>query len=596
MSPEQARGDHVNDRTDVWSLGVMLYEAITGQALFAADYDQAVIYNILNTPVTPATEITPSVPVPLSALVMSMLDRDTASRPSAQAVAESLAGASSPSAGAANPEPVEANSVAQPWAAHKDQHTVAVLPFKVHSGGTDYDFLSLALAEAVSHGLSSNRKLSVRPTSAVVKYAERDVDPMVVGRDLSVATVVEGSIQKLGASVRVQVQAWDTNRGSTLLSVKLDGHLDDLFGLQDRVAEKLGEGMGLRDSQSTADRPTRSIEAYELFLRASERLLRYDHSGTTHGIEMLRMAVELDPKFLDAWSRLSTALVYMGTILDPQQKWYDEAETAVEKALALDASSAEAWAARGRILWTPHRGFQHAPALRDLGKACCQSPSLVDAGLWRGIILAHIGLHEEALQAMHEARASNPGDPLAALTIAETLGWHGDLHGNLDAIKEVVAKDPGFQFGNLFLPIPLLYLDRLEEAETAIKTGKRFLGNDSMLMASEALMWAKRGEIGQTEQALRVAYDNLRSVSHAHHTYHYAAAAYATIGESTRAVTELRRAAEGGLPNYPGFMNDPHLVSLHDQPAFKELMSKLKRNWEAFKLEFGTGSEPASGD
>jgi serine/threonine-protein kinase len=592
MSPEQTRGEHVDDRTDVWSLGVVLYEALTGQRPFAADYDQAVVYNILNTPATPVTDVRPGTPQALATLVSSMLDKDPGKRPSAQQVADVLTSVIGGPGSPAEPKPLEADGQAKSWAAHEDRRPVAVLPFKIHSGGTDHDFLSLALAEAVSHGLSSNPELVVRPTSAVVKYAEGEVDPMVVARDLRVAVVVEGSIQTLGPNVRVQVQAWDATRDSTLLSVKLDGHLDDLFGLQDRVADRLGEGMGLDHVATAARRPTRSTKAYELFLRATERLLRYDQAGTTGGIEMLRSAVELDPRFAEAWSRLSVALVYMGTIIDPRAKWYEEAESAVEKALALDATNAEAWTARGRLLWTPRHGFQHASALRDLGKACCQPSCPADAPLWRGVVLAHVGLHEEALMHMRQARESQPDDLLAALTIGETLGWHGDTEGNLELMREVLAGDPVFPFGHLFMPVPLLYLDRLEEAEAAIRTGKEIVGGDSMILASEALLWAKRGEPERTRQSVQVVHENLRSVSHVHHTHHYVAAAHATIGDAERAVAELRTAAEAGMPNYPAFVNDPHFASLHDQPDFKELMSGLKTGWETLRAEFG--ADPGS--
>ena len=597
MSPEQARGDHVDDRTDVWSLGVVFYEALTGRPPFKADYDQAVIYNILNTPVQPVTEVNPSVPPPLGALVMSMLDKDPGQRPGAQDVAESLAGDAGKSTGAAGlGAGAESGDDARPWAAHEDRRPVAVLPFKILSGGSDYEFLSLALAEAVSHGLSSNQKLVVRPTSAVVRYAKGDVDPMDVGRHLNVAVVVEGSIQTLGTGVRVQVQAWDTSRGSTLLSVKLDGQLDDLFGLQDRVADKLGQSLGISHSEHAAVRPTRNPQAYELYLRATERLLRYDKEGMRRGIDMLREAVQIDPHFAEAWSRLSVALVNMGTFYDPQWTWYEEAESAVQKALSLDGSNAEAWTARGRILWTPDRGFQHANALRDLTRACCQPSQPADAPLWRGLVLAHIGLHEQAISALREAHESQPDDLLAHLTIGEVLGWHGDIHGNLEYLNEAMAKDPAFQYGRLFMAVPLLYLGRLEEAESAIATGKGLLGNDSMLIASEALLWAKRGETGRARETLKSTFENLRSVSHEHHTYHYAAATYATLGDAPRAIKTLGQAADAGLPNYPAFMNDPHFVSLHEQPDFKELMSNLRTGWEAFQSEFGhnTGSTPSS--
>jgi TolB-like protein/tetratricopeptide (TPR) repeat protein/predicted Ser/Thr protein kinase len=593
MSPEQATGQDVDRRSDIWSLGVVLYETLTGKLPFKGDHEQAVIYMILNEDSQPLSESRADVPDQLVATVERALRKNVDDRyRDISGLLNDLK--SVDTASERGPANTGGEHELGQWAAHEDRRPVAVLPFKILSGGTEYEFLSLALAEAVSHGLSSNRELVVRPTSAVVRYAQRDVDPTVVARDLNVMVVVEGSIQKLGPNVRVQVQAWDAIGGATLLSVKMDGQMDDLFGLQDRLAEALGEAMGVGDHERpTAQPPTQNPQAYELFLRASERLLRYSQTDTNRAIEMLRSAVELDPQFGSAWARLSAGFVNMGAFFDPDSKWFIEAEKAVERALALDATNPEAWSARGRMLWSPHHGFQHANALRDLNKACCLPGYTADAPLFRGVVLAHIGLHDEALSAVRELRESQPDDLLVAIVAGETLGWEGDANGFLEAMRGAVARDPAFPYGHLFLPIPLLYLNELGEAETAIRSAKGIIGVDSMLHAGEALLWAKRGETERTGMALQAAFEHLQSVSHSHHTYHYAAAACATIGDASRAVQVLERAAETGMPNYPAFMKDPHFAPLHERPDFKELMTKLKATWESFRAEFGEDSGPA---
>jgi TolB-like protein len=446
MSPEQATGRDVDHRSDIWSLGVVLYEMLAGEVPFRADYEQAVLYKIINEDPPPLASLHGDIPAGLAAVVEKTLEKDPSRR--YQEISELLAAL----------DPVAAEPAGQSRPVVTEGRAVAVAPFKMLSGEAEYHFLSLALAEAVSHGLSFNEDLVVRPTSAVMRYAEGQFDARRVAQELSVSVVVEGSIQKLGPNVRVQIQAWDAIEDSTLVSVRLDGHTKDLFELQDRLSDVLGEAMGVASDDSSAHAPpTDNPQAYELFLRASERFLRYSEDGTRRGIDMLRSAVELDPKFASAWARLAVGFVNMGVMFDPDGKWLVDAEQAVNRALALDAENAEAWTARGKMLWSPHHGFQHANALRDLGKACCLPSCPADAPFWRGLVLAHIGLHDEAMASLRTALKMQSDNVLAITTIGETLGWNGDADGFLEHMREGIARDPGLPYARLFFPSSLLY-------------------------------------------------------------------------------------------------------------------------------------------
>ncbi len=423
-----------------------------------------------------------------------------------------------------------------------------------------------------------------------MRYAEQDTDPTQVTGDLNVTVVVEGSIQKLGSNVRVQVQAWDASSDSTVLSVKADGHMNELFDLQDQLAEKIGMSLGVAESdRSSAESPTRDPDAYELFLRANERLLRYTQWDTNAAIEMFRDCVKRDPQFSSGWARLAAACVNMGVLIDPDPKWLDEAAQAVKRALALDPNDPEAWTARGRLIWSPDHGFQHAAALRDLGRACEHPACPSDAILWRAIVLGHVGLLDEAISCLHQALEAQPDDLLGLLLMGEAVGWKGDSLAAVGYMKQTVARDPNHLYGNMFLATAFLYVDELDKAESAIKRGMEVAGEDPMLIVSEALLWAKRGESKRAVESLEVALGDRPSLSHAHHTYHYAAAAYATIGDGERAVQELTRAANDGLPNYPAFLQDRHFAVLRERQDFRELLADLKKRWESFKTEFGEG-------
>jgi non-specific serine/threonine protein kinase len=577
MSPEQALGREVDHRSDLFSLGAVLHELGSGQRAFPGRTNADIFDAILNR--RPASSLSGPASV-LQPIIDKALEKDRELR--YQSATELLADLK-------RLRRDSSVSSVQPTAAitADSRRVVAVLPFCLHSGNDEDAFLSLALAEAVSHELSGNAELVVRPTSAVLRYDPRKVDPQRVAQELGADVVVEGSIQKMAANLRVQVQAWEAASRSTLLSVKLDGTMDDLFGLQDRSAEALSNGLGVHVDSAPHQPPTANPQAYELYLRARERLLTYDAADARRATEMLRSAVALDPGFADGWAKLSFALVNMGALFDPDRKWYVEAERATSHALDLEPENAEAWTARGRILWSPHHGFKNTEALRILHRACNHKPHPGDAPLWLSVVLAHVGLHGQAIKISQHSIENHPDDLMAMLVKGEALGWDGDTEGFHDAMMQTIHRDRSFTYSHLFLPCALLYLERFTEAEEAMKVAKGVFGSDSMLITTEALLWAKRGERERALETLAIAANNRQSVSHLHHAQHYAACTYAVLGEPLQAVEQLNAAVKAGFPNYTAFSRDSHFASLQSVDEYVQLLRKLRATWEAYQAEFG---------
>jgi len=584
MSPEQALGHEVDQRSDIFSIGAVLHELATGQRAFpgrtTADVFDAILHR------TPASRLSGEPVSVLQPIIDKALEKDRDLR--YQSAAELLADLKRVKRDA----PV---SSSRPSAAHHadSRRVVVVLPFILHSGNEEDAFLSLALAEAVSHDLSRNAELVVRPTSAVLRYdPKKKVDPRRVARELGADVVVEGSIQKMAMNLRVQMQAWEAASESTLLSVKLDGTMDDLFGLQDRSAEALSSRLGIHVDSSPNQPPTMNPRVYELFLRAAERLLIYDAANTRRAIEMLRSAVALDPNFADGWARLSFALVNMGSLFDPDPKWYIEAEQATSHALDMEPENPEAWTARGRILWSPHHGFRNTEALRILSRTCCRKSPPRDAPLWFSAVLAHVGLHDRAIRISEQSIKNHPDDQMAMLVKGEALGWDGDPEGFRDIMLRTIHHGRSFMYSQLFLPCALIYLEQLAEAEKALEAAKASFGGDCLVRTVEALLWAKRGERDRAMRMLEIASDNQQSVSHLHHAHHYAASAYSVLGEPQQAVEQLGAAVRTGFPNYTAFLKDPHLEPLREVDEFVQLLRKLRPTWEAYRAEFGESSLP----
>jgi len=578
MAPEQLRGEKIDGRADLYSLGVVLYELAACKRPYEGETVTAVMAQLLSESPPPLSDLEQGQPAELVRIIGKLLAKDVRERyQSARDVAIDL------KSFLRSLDPGKA-------AVADSRRSVAVLPFPLLAGGAEDEFLSVALAEAVAHGLSQNAKLAVRPTSAVMRYVARKVDPLLAARELNVQVIVEGSIQRLGTQMRVRVQAWEAAQGSTLLSLKLDGQMAELFDLQDRLADALADGLGLEEAaHSTVEPPTLNARAYELYLRASERLLRYTKGGTHQAIEMLRSAVGMDPRFAEAWARLSAATVTMAVFFDPDPRWYVQAEEAVGRALEIDSTNAEAWAARGRILWSPHHDFLHAEALRCFEKTHHFHSRPHDGPLWEGLVLLHIGLHDEARSCLLEALEEQPDDLIAMLSLGEIAHFEGNHAAAQEHYDRTLALDPSHIYGNMFVQAGLLYLDELDKAERGLVKAHQIVGEDSLLQSAEALLWAKRGESVRADEHVRRALDNLKSLSHAHHTRHYLAAALATIGQPERALEQIRLATETGLPNYPLFLRDRHFDSLRARPDCREFLAGLKPGWEACRREFGRG-------
>ena len=583
LAPEQLRCEPADGRADLYSLGVVFYELASGRRPFSAPTVAALIAQIVSGSAPHLKDVAPGAPGAFCSIVERVLEKNPADRfQSPRDLQRELTNLGR-----------ELELGAFLPAALAGQRSVAVLPFKLLTPNPSDEYLSMALADAVINHLSSSGELLVRPAQSVSRYAQRETDPLAAARDLNVHVVVDGSIQKLGDKLRVHVRAWNAADGSALLSAKHDSDAADLFHLQDSIAERVGTSLGLKvhpDGEATRP-PTKNPIAYELYLRAADRLIRLNSWDNRAAVDMLENATRLDPKFAEAWARLAEALMLIGTTSSSSPHWVRDAEKALRRAISLDPDNAEAHCAEGRILWTPAKRFQNGPALRALSRALRINPGCQPARLWQALIFNHIGMLKEAKQGLLMALAARPDDAFTNVFLGHTAmnGWN--FEEAEECLDRALRYDPVNIWANVFQPTVLIYAGKLDAAEARIRAAQNTLPADSWLISCEALLSVLRGERAKAARLVHMALQaKTKPLLHTHHMWHTAAATLALLGKPTPAIELLEKAGSFGLPNYELFRDDKFLQPLKGKQRYERLLAKLKREGEAYRCEFAQAS------
>jgi adenylate cyclase len=472
-----------------------------------------------------------------------------------------------------------------------DMPSVAVLPFVNMSSDPDQEYFADGMSEELINALTQVKGLRVIARTSAFSFKGTNADIATIGRKLDVGAVVEGSVRKAGNRLRITAQLIDVAGGDHLWSDVYDRSLDDVFEIQDEIARTIVRTIGPKllgeSAAPLVTRRTESQEAYELYLRAVDRVSRMDRWDTRTAIEMLKDATAIDPDYADAWGQLALAYSQMEVTFDPDVRWHELAEQAVERAFELDRDNIDALHAHGRIVWSPRASFQHRTALRSYGRALELQPGSHGSRVWHSAVFLHVGLLDEAREGITAALRTQPDDALCLNIMAQVACYGGHLDEALEYADRAMRANPTFLFNHMFHPVYRLYLGDLAAGERGIEKSRQVLRDDPLIDASEALLWAKRGEETKALEALSRAMQDKPSLGHIHHAWHHAAQAYALLGKPVEAISRLRAASVDGLPQYPLFRDDPHLASLQAKPEMNQLLSDLKSEWNGYRSEFG---------
>ena len=604
MSPEQIRGETVDGRSDIFALGAVLFEMLTGRRAFTADSKIETLNAILREEPSP-----PATPIPEE--LASIIRRCLAKRPenryhSGVDLAHDLRMAVGPTISA----PAVARIAAWPLSRRRTMpifalvaagliltalwmlrprtgarppRTLAVLPFRTIGAETVPHF-GLGLADSVIGRLASLRQLTVRPTSAISRFESGQTDASEAGRQLDVEAVLEGTLQRLEGTTRVTFQLTDVSRGAILWSDGLDLPEGRLFEIQDAIARGVVDRLQVELNPSERQAfgkmqpvPDEVIEEYFAARAELPGIIPMPVERRRALVARFDRILERAPHFARAIAARSYARAWLN-FHTPSPGGHEAVLRDAERALAIDPSLAEPRVARASSYWSSSGGWKVAEAVRELKSAIERNPGLEIAHLDLTRILSHYGWLAEARAALEPARRLNPASP-EALRLGATILWFGgDFGPALEEFRRLpseIAREPmggRYQILNLRLlledPRPLL-----AEAEAWVVERRP---ETKLPQAVLALARARsgRGDIRDLESDIASADPR---IGHFHHVYNLLAEAHAQEGDAGRAIENLRRAASTGLACLICFETDPMLAPVRSSREYLSLREELKR-------------------
>src|ERR1044071_5725394 len=399
MSPEQALGREVDNRTDLFSLGVVIYEMLTARLPFGGNSPTEIIDNIIHQEPPPVSRFNNNVPAELERIARKAMEKDRERRyQSAREVATDLrnlrrdldSGALSTSGLNAQSQ-TSSGSSARRARTRKAIDSLAILPLENASNDPDTEYLSDGITESIINKLSQLPKLRVMARSTVFRYKGKEVDPQEAGRDLGVRAVLAGRVLQRGETLVIKVELVDTSDGSHLWGEQYNRKLTDIFTIEEEISNVISEKLRLKldsaQKKKLARRHTENTEAYQLYLKGRYYWNKRTTEGLKKGIEYFNQAIDSDPNYALAYAGLADSYNILASYsaIAPKDA-FPRAKAAARKALELDDKLAEGHASMAFA--TFGYDWNWAEAERGFKRAIELNPGYSSAHQWLALFLS----------------------------------------------------------------------------------------------------------------------------------------------------------------------------------------------------------------
>ena len=568
MSPEQARGDNVDLRSDIWSLGVLFYEMLTGQLPFSREAFQSAIYAIMHEDPEPLASFRSDIPEMLEMVIQKALQKDPQQR--YQSLEDFIQDLKDPYAAVAPPA--------------KKGNSLVVLPFENISPEKENEYFSDGLTEEIITDLSQIKELQIISRTSAMQLKGTDKDLKTIGRQLAVKYVLEGSVRKQGNNLRITAQLIDAENDVHLWAEKYSGTMDDVFDIQEKVSRSIADALKVKlspeENEKIADRPIENVKAYECYLQARQEIWSFTEEGLDRALQLIQNGLKIVGDNALLYAAMGTAYwLYVNAGIKPGEEFIQKAEECAEKVFELDTGSPYGYILKGAV--HVHRGNMQ-DAVKELKHAMTIDPNNADV-FQLARVYASCGQISAAKSLVKKLLEIDPLNPI----IYSLPGYLEILEGNFEKAPESYQKmsqmDPHNPVSLLFYAWSLTFAGRNEEAyalidqlaENARGTVYAALG----LFTKYALQGKKKEALDVVTPQLEIAAKGVEYLSRdmAH--------GYALIGEKEKALDWLDNAVDRGFIAYP-FLNDfdPFLENVRGEERYKKLMERVKYRWENFKV------------
>jgi serine/threonine protein kinase/Tfp pilus assembly protein PilF len=541
MSPEQARGQLVDARTDLFSTSTVLYQMATGSLPFPGDTSAIIFDAILNREPKPAAELNPSLPADFVRILEKALEKDRNLR--CQTATELKTDLSRLKRDLeAGKRRAKEKIDSDPGVQKQAGKSVAVLYFENLSGAKEDEYLRDGITEDVITELSKIRGLNTFSRPTVLAWRDKPVTPAHVGQQLGAAYVLTGTLRRAGARLRINAQLVDTHTDFPLWSERFDREMKDVFEVQDEMARKIAEALRVtlspQELEALAVKPTESLQAYDLYLRGKRYARRQTRQDLEFALQMFENAVAMDPSFALAHAACANACAMFYCNYSRDQLWVERAREASGKAVALRWDLPEVQVSQA---WVLYAAELHDEAVRMVRKAIERKRDCEGAYYMLCRALFAAGRYQEVLDVAEAAIEASGEDYNVYVPILNSLGAMGKEEANRNMTQRVVVA-----LENHLKQVP-------EDARARV------------------LLGAYYAELGRVDDALRELSLAVTLRANEASILYNAACAYCGLKRKPEALEALRKAWEAGFRDSVWARRDPSLTLLHGDPEFDRL-------------------------